>query len=70
MVDYDLLWFIVLVIIGTALISLGIFHIVFGQDIDPKGYCFYKNQHPFSQLCKEQMLRELFMEKWNFSQLY
>ena len=58
MVEYNLFWFIVLLIIGISFISLAIFYtfVAFGQDIDPEGYCLYNNTHPFNVLCTEQTI--------------
>jgi len=44
---------------------------VFGQDIDPRYYCLYANQYPFSELCNQQKINQLMNEldqraqEWN-----
>jgi len=56
-------------IIICIVISLVIFFIlhwiflgpVFGQDVDPRYYCIEKlnNPFPYTQLCKEQVMKEV-----------
>ena len=62
MVEYNLFWFIVLLIIGISFISLAIFYSIqmaFGQDIDPKGYCLYSKTYPYTVLCKQMTIDEM-----------
>lgn len=63
MIEYNDFWFILLIIVGVVFISLAIFfavHIAYGQDIDPNGYCLYKDSYPFNELCNEQQINNIY----------
>lgn len=65
------------VIVMCAIYIIVIFAIIivstvaFGQDIDPRYYCLYKNQYPFSELCNDQEIDKIMDElletakRWN-----
>ncbi|HTH22856.1 MAG TPA: hypothetical protein VL854_11615 [Nitrososphaeraceae archaeon] len=43
----------IIVIAVMVMVAMALSNYVFGQDIDPNGYCLY-DQYPFKELCREQ----------------
>lgn len=63
----------ILIVISSivALWIVVVVHIAYGQDIDPRYYCLYDNQYPYSELCTRQEIDDIYSKllerakEWN-----